>query len=154
MDIGWLLPVEQRHRDAAMKLLNHAFRNNDLMEVSGEEFDDIAAALARFERDHMIVDRCPEIPGHPECKIESYNEAREIVAGMGYASITEALEHLEELRSTPTVDEEMLEALRGLLNHYVQLVNCGDCGYWNPEVEDEVVAARAAIVRATTSPAP
>lgn len=41
--------VEQRHRDAAMGVLNHAFRNEPIDGVSGECFDDIASAFARFE---------------------------------------------------------------------------------------------------------
>ena len=39
----------------------------------------------------------------------------------------------------------MKEALEGLLNRYVGLVNSGDAGFWNPEEEDEVKAARAAL---------
>jgi len=36
-------------------------------------------------------------------------------------------------------------ALSALLEMYVQLANSGDCGNWNPEEEDEVIAARAAL---------
>lgn len=44
---------------------------------------------------------------------------------------------------------ELLESLTALLEHYVELVNCGDCGKWNPENESEVLAARSAIAKAT-----
>ena len=37
------------------------------------------------------------------------------------------------------------KALEGLLKHYVQLVECGDCGNWDAETEDEVIAAREAL---------
>lgn len=37
------------------------------------------------------------------------------------------------------------EALEDLLNLYVELVNCGDCGFWDPEKVTEVIAARAAL---------
>lgn len=37
------------------------------------------------------------------------------------------------------------KALADLLDHYTELVNCGDCGNWNPETEAEVIAARAAL---------
>lgn len=47
--------------------------------------------------------------------------------------------------------DALLEALRRMLGRYVELVNCGDCGSWNPETEAEVIAARAAIARATLS---
>ncbi len=43
---------------------------------------------------------------------------------------------------------ELLEALQGLLDHYVALVNCGDCGNWDPNEEAPVIAARAAIAKA------
>lgn len=43
---------------------------------------------------------------------------------------------------------ELLEALRGMTEHYVRLAGCGDCGNWNPEEEPEVIAARAAIAKA------
>lgn len=38
-----------------------------------------------------------------------------------------------------------LEALKGLLERYVGLVNSGDAGFWDPETEQEVATARAAI---------
>lgn len=43
---------------------------------------------------------------------------------------------------------DLLEALEGLLDRYTSLVSCGDCGYWNAEVEEEVIASRAAIAKA------
>lgn len=39
----------------------------------------------------------------------------------------------------------MREALAGLLDHYVQLVTSGDAGFWNPEKEEIVIAARKAL---------
>jgi len=44
---------------------------------------------------------------------------------------------------------DLLVALDSLLNRYVQLVNCGDCGNWDPEQEEDVKAARFAIGKAT-----
>jgi hypothetical protein len=52
----------------------------------------------------------------------------------------------------------LVAALEALLDSYVQLVNSGDCGFWNPEGEAEVKAARAALAnvgltcRATSVP--
>jgi len=41
---------------------------------------------------------------------------------------------------------EALEvALENLLEHYTELVNCGDCGHWNPETEDIVIKAREVL---------
>ena len=42
------------------------------------------------------------------------------------------------------------EALTSTLSEYVALVNCGDCGNWNPETEGHVIAARAIL--AATAP--
>jgi len=43
---------------------------------------------------------------------------------------------------------DLLEAIESLLENHTQLVNCGDCGNWDVELEPEVVSARAAIARA------
>lgn len=37
------------------------------------------------------------------------------------------------------------EALKALLDRYTSLVNCGDCGNWDPETEAVVIKARAAL---------
>ena len=39
------------------------------------------------------------------------------------------------------------KAAEDMLNRYVSLVNCGDCGYWNPEEEKEVIALRQALAQ-------
>lgn len=39
-------------------------------------------------------------------------------------------------------------ALRDLLERYVGLINSGDAGFWDPEGEPEVIAARAALAKA------
>lgn len=46
------------------------------------------------------LDARPDIQGDPEAKIASYNDAHQTAKDMGYPSLTEALEHLEELRAT------------------------------------------------------
>lgn len=43
---------------------------------------------------------------------------------------------------------DLLAALDALLKRYSSLVNSGDCGNWNPEEEEEIIAARAAIAKA------
>lgn len=43
---------------------------------------------------------------------------------------------------------DMYEALRGLLDRYVGLVNSGDAGFWDPEKERPVSMARAALAKA------
>jgi hypothetical protein len=44
------------------------------------------------------------------------------------------------------------EALRGLLNLYVELVNSGDAGHWDAEKVPEVIAARYALAKAGVTP--
>lgn len=44
-----------------------------------------------------------------------------------------------------TLQNELRSALEGLLDHYVALVASGDAGFWNPEEEPQVIAARAAL---------
>jgi len=46
---------------------------------------------------------------------------------------------------------ELLEALQSLLDMYVELGYSGDAGSFNPEKQDEVIKARAAISKATGS---
>lgn len=41
--------------------------------------------------------------------------------------------------------ERLREALTTFVDEYVEMVNSGDCGFWDPEKEDKVVAARKAL---------
>lgn len=43
---------------------------------------------------------------------------------------------------------ELLAALRLFVDQYTRLINSGDCGNWNPETDEEVITARAAIAKA------
>lgn len=43
---------------------------------------------------------------------------------------------------------ELLSALTLLLDRHVELVSCGDCGNWDVEREEAVIAARAALSKA------
>lgn len=43
---------------------------------------------------------------------------------------------------------DLFEALTGLLEHYLSLANSGDAGFWDPEKEAQVIAARSAIAKA------
>lgn len=46
--------------------------------------------------------------------------------------------------------DDLLAALAVLLDRYTSLVNCGDCGNWDPEEETAVIVARAAIAKAVS----
>jgi len=47
----------------------------------------------------LVIDPQPELAGSALCKVMSYNWAHEDAVRMGYPSLTEALEHLDELRA-------------------------------------------------------
>jgi len=44
---------------------------------------------------------------------------------------------------------ELLTSLSKMVELYTELVNCGDCGNWYPELEGQVARARTAIAKAT-----
>lgn len=54
------------------------------------------------------------------------------------------------LKATPEREAagELLAALEAFTGMYVSMIDSGDCGFWNPEEEAEVIAARAAIAKA------
>lgn len=68
--------------------LTAAIRNLDLSTLSIER-----------GAGELVVDPQPELPGSALCKVMSYNWAHEDAVRMGYPSLTEALEHLSELRA-------------------------------------------------------
>lgn len=47
--------------------------------------------------------------------------------------------------SAEALSRRLHDALRGLLDRYTALVNSGDCGFWNPETDNEVITARAVL---------
>lgn len=65
------------------------------------------------------------------------------------ALATDALEKcnkwIEEAKPLLERGGENERALEKLLNRYVELVNSGDCGFWNPEAEPEVIEARRVL---------
>jgi len=46
-------------------------------------------------------------------------------------------------------DSKLLKTLLTILDKYTSLVNCGDCGNWDCETEDEIIDARKVIAEAT-----
>lgn len=44
---------------------------------------------------------------------------------------------------------DLYEALEAFVARYAAMVNSGDCGNWNPEEEDFVIAARSALAKAS-----
>ena len=42
-------------------------------------------------------------------------------------------------------NRDLVDALSDMTEHYVSLAGCGDCGFWDPEQESEVIAARKMI---------
>lgn len=56
-----------------------------------------------------------------------------------------ALEMARFWRDVTTENERLKEALEGLLKHYVDLVESGDAGFWDPEQEEPVKVARQVL---------
>lgn len=46
---------------------------------------------------------------------------------------------------------ESYDALKTIGEHYVELAECGDCGFWNPEKEKEVIQYRATLAKIKTA---
>lgn len=59
--------------------------------------------------------------------------------------------HLQIISETLAERDGLVKALDALLFRYVQLVECGDCGFWDQEKEPEVINARAALSALNTS---
>lgn len=57
----------------------------------------------------------------------------------------DAVKKLSEISAWKGEAERLRKALEAVLDRYVSLVNCGDCGSWDPEKESEVIAARGAL---------
>lgn len=81
-------------------------------------------ALVRLQEDAF------GIPGNPLAAVVSAKFARDLE---------------EENTDLKRQRDELLEALENVLRRYTDLINSGDAGNWDPEEEDEVKAARAAI---------
>lgn len=43
---------------------------------------------------------------------------------------------------------DLLTALQAMTDRYCELVDSGDCGFWNSSEDEEVIAARAALSKA------
>jgi hypothetical protein len=93
-----------------------------------------------------------EITGAPTLRIETA-EGTPIAdvtwshADNGVASLSDAAFIVRAVNS----HADLLAALKDMAVRYTALVNCGDCGNWDPETEPQVVAAREAIAKADGS---
>ena len=52
---------------------------------------------------------------------------------------------VETIRDQAEEVNRLREALEKMVAHYCELANSGDCGWWNPEDEDVIKVARAAL---------
>lgn len=50
--------------------------------------------------------------------------------------------------------DDLVEALKATVEAYCDLANSGDCGFWDPEITDEVKQARAALRKALSPSVP
>tara|TARA_R110000850_G_scaffold255057_1_gene380797 strand:- start:689 stop:925 length:237 start_codon:yes stop_codon:yes gene_type:complete len=75
---------------------------------------------------------------------EEYLATQRVTAAV--STPTSALQEIRELKARIA---ELEAALTGMVDHYVDLVECGDCGHWDAEVETPVKSARAALKEKT-----
>ena len=88
---------------------------------------------------------------------EKGNECIEVFQGEGseyspqvcylqscYRGSAETIADAHLIASAP----DIYKALEDLLDRYVGLVECGDCGNWDAETEEEVIASRTALTKA------
>ena len=86
-------------------------------------------------------------------EVEAMRQMRLTAHDMGYSGVLEALEALAELRASADV-AELVEALKWLVSEYVSNVDACRLGgfYRNPEEEECVVDARAALSKHRATP--
>lgn len=86
-------------------------------------------------------------PDGDECRIR---QSSSVKRGRGYISEITICENIQTKANANLIAAapDLLKALEGMLDRYTGLVNCGDCGSWDPESEVEVIDARKAITRA------
>lgn len=91
-----------------------------------------------------------------EMRQEMYNAIKEVI-GSGYIKeyyidmmrdFVDIAEHYADCKVKESAATDLLEALERFVENYVDMVNSGDCGNWNPETEVKVINARAAIAKA------
>ena len=64
------------------------------------------------------------------------------------ARLDEWSDTAEKLREAADVIDALVAALDTFVSEYVELVNSGDVGFWEPEDEPKVKAARRALAMA------
>ena len=69
-----------------------------------------------------------------------------ICDGVSFSDV-ENQAHADLILRAVNSHDALVEALESFLKMYVRLAESGDCGYWDAEEEDEVVAARAALAQ-------
>jgi hypothetical protein len=104
--------VTEADREEAWGFRPDCYYENDYDRWMAGEYDDAAPIIRAFARHRSqetarsaeLVDNRPDLVGDPVCKVASYNECHEDAVSLGYPSLTEALEHLSELKEARSAD--------------------------------------------------
>lgn len=70
---------------------------------------------------------------------------------IGSRDLEEAHENAAFIVRAVNSHAELIAALNAMTERYVTLAGSGDCGFWDPETEQEVIDARAALAHAEAS---
>jgi hypothetical protein len=74
--------------------------------------------------------------------METFNDDGSL-AGVFYKTVP-----LRPPKSITASHQQVVTALKNLLEMYIGLVHSGECGHWDPEKHKEVIAARVALANA------
>ena len=81
----------------------------------------------------------------PRTDAAEYESQDEPVAKLGAVDVDFARTLERELNAANDRIKQLEEALEGSIKWIVDLANSGDAGFWNPEEQSVIIAARAAL---------
>jgi hypothetical protein len=77
---------------------------------------------------------------------ETWVNAAEAMASVGwYATSMIRGAYIAIMAAKAEAHRDLVDCLDDMTKHYVELAGSGDCGFWNPEREMEVIAARKMV---------
>jgi predicted nucleic acid-binding Zn-ribbon protein len=101
---------------------------------------------AGLEYDDTTVDDVKDFARTLERELNKANERiKNLKSALCTVENIDKVNVYQDLESTNERIKRLEEALEGTLNWIVYLANSGDAGFWNPEEQSVIIAARAAL---------